>query len=338
MSFFDPTYQLDWLGIEQTTDMLQPIRNSEGVFRLPVLIPDETGDIWIEGMSLCLGMKMFRGWHYVAPNGAKERVPLMHFKFDTDEPCLHIQAVRNGENFLHDLVLDKPLQFDQNLCCFQLSARRETLALIKRGEVLEIQSLDVSQSLLTALLGESAASALLECLGIAKAPAAVVKAIPPHITRLLHEGFSSHLTGKLATVYGQAKALEYLSVLADYLINSTPKSVQARKTDVAHQVRQELMRRVGSEPTLGELAKRYSLSARTLNDEFKREFDQTIAAFITDQRLFAAHAALSSGKQPLKVLADRLGYAHVNSFINAFTRKFGYPPGSVCAHNGASVI
>jgi len=31
----------------------------------------------------------------------------------------------------------------------------------------------------------------------------------------------------------------------------------------------------------------------------------------------------------MKVLAARLGYSHVNHFIAAFKKKFGYPPGSL---------
>jgi AraC-like DNA-binding protein len=31
----------------------------------------------------------------------------------------------------------------------------------------------------------------------------------------------------------------------------------------------------------------------------------------------------------MKVIAERLGYSHVNHFITALKRKFGYPPGSV---------
>lgn len=32
---------------------------------------------------------------------------------------------------------------------------------------------------------------------------------------------------------------------------------------------------------------------------------------------------------PMKVLASRLGYSHVNNFINAFKNRFGYSPGSL---------
>ncbi|NTW85245.1 MAG: AraC family transcriptional regulator, partial [Holophagaceae bacterium] len=38
----------------------------------------------------------------------------------------------------------------------------------------------------------------------------------------------------------------------------------------------------------------------------------------------------------MKALAANLGYSHVNNFIYAFKKKFGYPPGSVRKGLGGS--
>ena len=59
------------------------------------------------------------------------------------------------------------------------------------------------------------------------------------------------------------------------------------------------------------------------------EYGESIYAFVTNVRLKEAHAALVEGDLPIKVLSRRLGYAHVDHFTRAFTRKFGYPPGSL---------
>jgi AraC-like DNA-binding protein len=45
------------------------------------------------------------------------------------------------------------------------------------------------------------------------------------------------------------------------------------------------------------------------------------------RRLNAADLAVRDSEVALKVLANRLGYAHVNHFNRAFRRKFGHPPG-----------
>jgi len=82
-------------------------------------------------------------------------------------------------------------------------------------------------------------------------------------------------------------------------------------------------------PTLNELAKRYGMSARALNVRFKEAYGQSIFACISDIRLAEAHEALLKSDTPIKVIAAHLGYAHVSNFTSAFSKKYGYSPGSL---------
>ena len=66
-----------------------------------------------------------------------------------------------------------------------------------------------------------------------------------------------------------------------------------------------------------------------LDEAFRKRFGLSIYAFVSDHRLVEAHAALARTDIPMKALAANLGYSHVNNFIYAFKKKFGYPPGSV---------
>lgn len=85
----------------------------------------------------------------------------------------------------------------------------------------------------------------------------------------------------------------------------------------------------GRLPTLNQLATEFGLSAKQLNIEFKVEFGQSIFEYVTNNRLEQVHEALLESSIPMKVLSERLGYSHVNHFITAFRRRFGYPPGSL---------
>ena len=96
-----------------------------------------------------------------------------------------------------------------------------------------------------------------------------------------------------------------------------------------HELREELDHLQGELPDLDALAQRYGVSVRALNAGFKREFGQTLYAYVTDQRLIVAHACLLSGQASIKALLARLGYASVSHFSQAFTRNFGYRPGRV---------
>jgi AraC-like DNA-binding protein len=90
-----------------------------------------------------------------------------------------------------------------------------------------------------------------------------------------------------------------------------------------------LSRLEGKLPTLSLLSKQFGLSARRLNEAFAAEYGQSIFAYITDQRLQAAHEVMVVTDEPMKRVAERLGYAHVNHFIAAFKRKYGYTPGQL---------
>lgn len=104
---------------------------------------------------------------------------------------------------------------------------------------------------------------------------------------------------------------------------------QRRHTQKIRDLKEHLLNLEGRLPTLGQLGTDFGLSAKQLNIEFKAEFGQSIFEYVTANRLEQAHEALLQSSIPMKVLSQRLGYSHVNHFITAFKRKFGYPPGSL---------
>ncbi len=69
--------------------------------------------------------------------------------------------------------------------------------------------------------------------------------------------------------------------------------------------------------------------ARVLNNGFKEIYGCSINTYISGQRLDSAHEVLVKSDIPMKTLAVNLGYSHVNHFITAFRKKFGYSPGSL---------
>ncbi|WP_295455743.1 helix-turn-helix domain-containing protein [uncultured Thiodictyon sp.] len=107
-----------------------------------------------------------------------------------------------------------------------------------------------------------------------------------------------------------------------------PSPVQRSRKQL-HELHAYLTQLEGKLPTLEALAARVGLSARRLNDAFAREYGLPIHAFVTDRRLTAAYAAVRNTDLPLKQLASRLGYNHVNHFNTAFRKKFGFPPGQL---------
>ena len=104
---------------------------------------------------------------------------------------------------------------------------------------------------------------------------------------------------------------------------------QLRATERARGIYEQLVNTKGKLPTMEELATQYGCSIRNLNTEFSAEYGQTVMEYITEHRFKLAHDTISQTTIPLKKLAEQLGYSHVNHFINAFGKRFGYAPGSL---------
>ncbi|WP_341704730.1 helix-turn-helix transcriptional regulator [Ferrovibrio sp.] len=80
-------------------------------------------------------------------------------------------------------------------------------------------------------------------------------------------------------------------------------------------------------PSLGELAAAVGLSEKRLNAAFRSEYGGTVFEVLRNHRLEHARIALEAGAAPIKQIAFRVGYNHVTNFINAFTARYGMPPG-----------
>jgi AraC-like DNA-binding protein len=157
--------------------------------------------------------------------------------------------------------------------------------------------------------------------------------VPPAIAALLHASLTSSRSGPARKLFAQAKVLEYLCGLAQHITVDLRETIPLpRRREQVQQLREDLTCLEGKIPTLDELSRRYGQSARILNDDFKQNFGQSIVSFITEYRLAQAHTLLLHSDIAMKQLADRLGYSHVNHFINAFRRQYGHPPGQLRRH------
>jgi len=102
-----------------------------------------------------------------------------------------------------------------------------------------------------------------------------------------------------------------------------------KSAERARAIHQQLTNTKGKLPTMEDLATQYACSTRILNDEFETEYGQPIYPYVTEYRFNQAHAAIERTSTPLKIVAENLGYTHVNHFNAAFRKRFGYPPGKL---------
>lgn len=106
-----------------------------------------------------------------------------------------------------------------------------------------------------------------------------------------------------------------------------PSDIKANER--ARAIHRQLTGAAGKLPTQDDLARQYGCTYRQLNKEFEKEYGRGISAYIADHRLSQARKAITETDMPIKLVANRCGFAHVPAFTTAFRARFGVPPGAL---------
>jgi AraC-like DNA-binding protein len=190
----------------------------------------------------------------------------------------------------------------------------------------------ISEEKLFNLLGFESAEALLNNLNLFEISDTRKLYIPPIISDKIKNCISDNLEGSMRSLYAQSMIFEYFTDLNIYIGSTTTEgfltSVKSTDFDVDH-LHSELLKVTTDIPTLTTLAKKYNASPININQLFINKYNQSIYSFLSNQGLEQARNVLLRTNIPLKILAHKIGYSHVNHFIAAFKRKFGVTPGSI---------
>lgn len=252
------------------------------------------------------------------------------FSSQLDEVALMVRSVEQGRCLQMERSPELTIACEPGIDLFRYADHFSFIAACHAGEDVESTSLCLYRSRLDQLLGGEHSQAMLQALALRQNPSLCARAIPRHVSLPLRQAMHTPYCGRMRQLAAQAKVLEYLCTLSTHLLDDhKPLPEQSLRRSVVRDLHDKLLNLDGKLPPLAEIAREYEIPARSLNEQFKKEFGLSIVAFVTDHRLRAAHAALSHSRIAIKTLAARLGYAHPNHFTSAFTRKFGYPPGKL---------
>ena len=321
--------RISWLADPGATPVEQG-ETSPDVVRTAAPIPEEIGYGWMESLDLAFGMAVFWGVRHFNQAASGMQVPYVKHEGILSEPVLIVSSAQTGTVILKERQIGVEFKFSHGNCLFQHVGRFDQETSQESNETVRITTIVIGDSQLRMLVGESSAQAMMQKLGLARVPSTTVFEVPATITAILHSSFNQHLSGHLRKLQAQAKLLEYLCALTEFMtIKIAMPPLACNKVEKVRALHEELSLLTGNEPTLGELSTRYGLSARLLSEEFKRVYGQSISSFMANHRFKAAQEALLNTSLPMKVIAAQFGYAHVNHFINAFSKKFGYPPASL---------
>ncbi|MDO9365727.1 MAG: helix-turn-helix transcriptional regulator [Methylotenera sp.] len=320
------TYSLNWLiGQEEGSQTIE----ADDIRSYPIPIAPDVGVGCFEIHQLGLGMLMFHGVSRFNSDSAGMMVPLSEYHVDYPEEYITIMTQRSGRSCHHEQVPKCEPSWEPGYDYFRRTSTAHGKAFLDASQTNEMISVEFSSSALIQLIGESATAQLYQSIGLAHSPCAIVRPVPLEITSVLQAATSLALVGQARKVYAQAKVLEYLGFLLAHFSTKGNNLDLKKCRDSIYDLRAYLVSLEGKLPTLQELAQLYGMSARQLNEEFNKEFGQSIYSYVTNYRLDQSHVALIQSDAPMKVIANALGYSHVNHYITAFKNKFGYSPGSL---------
>ena len=314
------------------TNAGNPLETYSGWLNLPkkpVPLPRDLGEGFYEALSPKPGMGIVRGSHKFAPQQSGQLIHVGETNLKLPEPSTVIQSAAAGRAIVKDRVLEKD---------YTLSSRQSIIQNLEDVNFSRIHDttlandfyyLVLTRSTLYDLLGEGSAEKFLLAQRLSTTPSASPLNIPHGISNILHSCMKNELTGDFRKLYAQGAILEYLSLLTNFVLGGDETRSSSHKTKLVRQLHEELMSLRGDVPNLIDLSERYGLSARTLNEAFKKEYGKSIYAYVKDQRLAKAHDIILETNTPIKVVAAEHGYAHVTNFMLAFKKKYGYSAGSL---------
>lgn len=142
--------------------------------------------------------------------------------------------------------------------------------------------------------------------------------------------FGGGLHGMLRTLMMEGAVLQLLAIQAHAASQlrqpSRQRRLGSREHDAVREAHRLLLADMRRPPTLSELAAAVRLGEKKLNAGFRQLFGATAFELLRNERLAHAELALRSSRASMKQIAFRVGYSHVNNFINAFTQRYGTPP------------
>lgn len=324
--------KFDWL-MNDESPVLQYDDPDEGIEWTEFPFPENTGSGGFEKLHLTTGMSFVRTEHKFPANASENFIPLAELKIEFREPCIQIQTIKGGRVIYQEN--GSILEHKPGNDVFRYTDKISTTPFLDTRSNSEVYSLATSEKVLRTLVGDALVETLLSELIITPYPAFITRNMPIHVSKLLQNCLSPSLSGELQKLHCQSKALDYLSALIDHIQYKKPYqktknlSNPILKASVISKVYDHLSNLDGKLPKLNEIALEFDCSARALNNYFKANYNESIYSVINNARMDKAHQAIIDTKVPLKVLAINLGYSHVNHFNTAFSRRYGYAPGSL---------
>ncbi len=319
-------HEIEWLSDQErhTSEIIGSIRK----FQFPYSPELATG--YTEHLEICDGITLIKSTHHFSNEDRPSEFFLAKYKVALSTTTFISHMVHSGCVALFDNNKKSYLKRGPELDLFGRFESLDTDQTLFTEEDIFLSALFVSEIQLFNLLGSETTENLYQNLGLLEGQDYCETKIPQSISNKIANSTPDHLEGSMRSLFAQSIILQYLLELNLYFSSSKNflKNLEKNDFDVTA-LCTELLQITADIPNLTELSKKYGVSPGKLNQAFIKKYGQSIYSFLSNQRLDQARQALRETDIPMKTLAHKIGYSHVNHFITAFKKKFGVTPGSI---------
>jgi AraC-like DNA-binding protein len=274
------------------------------------------------------GVVFIEDEHVFANTGLPPEIPLGVFKYKSidHESMFCIHDLHSGQIRIKATHTKEGVLRSADTSFFGRAVEYSIEQVVLTSENISGSCMLMPEKLLYELIGKNLAEQLFSKLNISKINDYSLIKTPSSMRKLLKGCTSNKLQRTFHELTTQSRLLEYLVKLLEL---TDLKSGGSPDDELALEIYNHITESKGELPTLKSLAEIFEQPAQKLNLIFKNVYQESIYSFATKHKLEEAHLAIESSAIPLKVIADRIGYSHVNHFIYAFKKQFGYTPGSL---------
>ena len=290
--------------------------------------PPDLATGYSEHIELHDNIVIIKDTHQFIGRGKPPEIPLgrFHIEFPSSTFVVHMMHAGHIDYFSENYYSKRVPGND--LFVRTESAKFEQILFTQ--EDISLSAISISELQLTNILGPEISEALFQNLGLLKTTKHAEFRIPRTISNKINNCAFNTYEGKMRSLFGQTIVLQYLLELNLYISSSREFLNDLHKIKFnIEDLHAELLQITVEVPRLIDLAKKYNVSPNKLNQTFIKKYNQSIYSFLSNQRLDQAFQALRETDVPMKSLANKIGYSHVNHFITAFKKKFGATPGSL---------
>ncbi len=330
MSFSSVTHKIDWLFDEQLPSTVW----SGSLQKVSYPYPSDWAIGYSEHIDFHDGISMVKVFHNFTNEDRPSEIPLGVFNVQPTFPSFTSHIMHKGcLNFINNKNNDKLVRIPG----IDLFSRIETIDITQTlftDEDISLTVIFIPEVQLINLLGLNEIEIFYKNLGISNLGNYNQIKIPQSISNKIANCTPSHLNGSLRQLFANSVILQYLIEINIYIasMDTIKNDSLNSKLDITG-LHTELLQVTGEIPKLNDIAKKYNVTPFKLNQVFFEKYNQSIYNFLANQRLDQAYQAIVNTDIPLKTLAHKIGYSHVNHFITAFKNKFGFTPGSIRRQN-----